>query len=114
MREPNIIIIGRKQAVINILITELSVFGRQVIGIDRPESTQELLRKNTIDLVIMGAGLGDEIREETKQLIQKSKASIPVHLMESGENPSPANMIDFTNKKAIEWKVQQVLGKHSS
>lgn len=107
--EPNILIFGRKLAIIKILISELANYNRVVFGADNKEDIQKIIEKEKIDFAVIGAGLHDEKRKEISTFIAQINNSIPVHIIEREENSSPSDMIDFTNKKAVEFKVQEVL-----
>lgn len=107
--EPKILIIGRKLEVIKVLISELENYKRVVFGAENHKEINEILEKEKIDFIVMGAGIPDEKREEISLFIAQTNNSIPIYIIERTENSSPANMIDFTNKKAVEFKVQEVL-----
>ena len=107
--EPNILIVGRKLAVIKILISELENYKGILFGADNTTDIQKIIEKEKIDIVVMGGGLPDKKRKEISTFIAQINNSIPVHIIEREENSSPSDMIDFTNKKVVEFKVQEVL-----
>ena len=109
--EPRILIIGHNIVVINILIQELQKFGRNVMGAtDRPD-IQRMLQFHNPDFVIVGNGLSDQERDELLVYLLNIKAGLKVHLTEKQAKPSPYDLVAFTNKKAVEWKIEQKLGK---
>lgn len=107
--EPFILLYGRNIDVIQVLCDELVKFGRQVAGTDDHIALGLLAAKHKIDFIVVGAGLPEKDRLETVEAIEKINPNIPVHLISRSDDPSPYHMIDFTNRKAVEWKVQQVL-----
>lgn len=109
--EPKILMIGRTQEVIDILIEELKPFGRSIVGSNDKEIIKKLLEKENIDFVVIGAGLPDEVRDEMKGFLLSIKSNLTVNLIERTEKGSPYKLIEFTNQKAVEWKVGQKLGK---
>lgn len=109
--EPKILMIGRKQEVIDILIDELANFRRDVVGSNEKDTIKTLLEKESIDFVVIGAGLPDKDRSEMQALIQSIKPGVAVNLIEREGKGGPHKLIDFTNQKAVEWKIEQKLGK---
>jgi hypothetical protein len=61
--------IGRSQKVIDILITELKNYSREIIDADNKEDVYDILKNQQIDLVVIGAGLPDEVRIDMKEFI---------------------------------------------
>lgn len=112
--EPKILMIGRSQEVIDILIEELKPFGRNIVGSNNKDTIKELLEKENIDFVVIGAGLPDEVRDEMKEFLVSIISNLIVHLIERTEKGSPYKLIEFTNQKAVEWKVEQKLGKRQA
>ncbi|WP_299460032.1 response regulator [uncultured Microscilla sp.] len=109
--EPRILIIGRNLSVINILIDELEKFGRNVMGATDKPDIERLIQHHNPDLVVLGAGLSDKERDEMLVFLISVKANIKVQLIEKKEKSSPYDMVEFTNRKTVEWKVEQKLGK---
>ncbi|MFQ5708184.1 MAG: hypothetical protein ACE5HO_12075 [bacterium] len=112
--EPKILMIGRTQKVIDILLTELRKFGRDVIGTDSKETVEDILRNQPTDLVVMGAGLPEQVREEMTAFIHSIKPGLPVHLIQRTKDGGPSKMIPFTNEKAVEFKIEKTLGNKAS
>lgn len=109
--EPRILVIGRSLVVINILVQELEKFDRNAMGaVDRPD-IQRLLHLHNPDFVVIGNGLPKNERNELLVFLLNIKADLKIHLVDKKEKPSPYDLIDFTNKKAVEWKIERVLGK---
>ena len=109
--EPKILLIGRNLDVMKILKDELAQFNRNVVYANSNETITELLKKGDINLIMIGAGLPDETREEMKTLILQLQAGIPLFMIERTADGNPAKMIGFTNEKAILWKIEQIIGK---
>ncbi|OJJ17920.1 hypothetical protein BKI52_29105 [marine bacterium AO1-C] len=109
--EPRILIIGRSTIVINILLQELQKFGRNVMGAAELPDIQRMLQFHNPDFIVVGNGLADKERDELLVSLLNIKADLKVHLVERQPKPSPYDLIEFTNKKAVEWKIEQKLGK---
>lgn len=109
--EPRILIIDHNITVINILIHELQKFGRSVIGAAERTDIQRLLQLHNPDFVVIGGNLSDVERDELLVYLLNIKADLKVHLVEKKAQPSPYDLIEFTNKKAVEWKIERKLGK---
>lgn len=109
--EPQILMIGRKQEVIDILIEELQRLGRNVMGSNDKTIIETMIQEKSIDLVVVGAGLPDEVRKDMKDFLLILQPNLSVHLIERSEKSSPYQLIEFTHQKAVEWKVAQKLGK---
>ena len=105
--EPKVLMIGRSQQVINILIGELKNYGRALPGADHKEDVHNILKTYQIDLVVIGAGLPDEIRFDMKEFIISMRPGLPVHLIERTPDSNPAKMIEFVNQKVVEFKVSK-------
>jgi len=109
--EPRILIIGRSIIIINILMQELQKFGRNVMGAaDRPD-IQRMLQFHNPDFIVIGNDLPDQERDELLVYLLNIKSNLKVHLAEKQAKPSPYDLVGFTNKKAVEWKIEQKLGK---
>lgn len=111
--EPKILLIGRKQQVIDILVEELNMFGRDVRGSDEKLRITSILQNEPINFVVIGAGLADEVREDLAAYVTGIRPDVGIYMVRRSENGSPYNVIEFTNKKAVEWKVDQAIRKAS-
>lgn len=116
--EPRILIIGKNLTIVNILIRELEKFDRSVMGATDKPDILRLLQNNNPDFVILGAGFSDKERDEMLVYLISLKADLKVHLAkkkvenpENKEKGSPYDIIDFTNRKAVEWKIEQKIGR---
>jgi PleD family two-component response regulator len=109
--EPKILLIGRSLDVMEILKNELTKFNRNVVYANSNEMITDLLKKGDIDLIVVGAGLPDETREEMKTLIMQLQAEISLFMIERTPDGNPAKMIGFTNEKAVLWKIEKIIGK---
>ena len=105
--EPKVLFIGRSQQVIDVLISELRNFGRDITGADNKEDVHDILKSYQIDLVVIGAGLTDEIRFDMKEFIIPMVPGLPVYLIERTPDSNPAKMIEFVNQKVVEFKLSQ-------
>ena len=111
--EPKILVIGRKQEVIDVLVEELNMLGRDVRGAEEKTVITSILQNEHVNFVVIGAGLPDEIREEVAAYVTEIRPDVGIHLIERKESSSPYDMIDYTNRKAVEWKVGKKLGARS-
>jgi hypothetical protein len=109
--EPKILLIGRNLDVMKILKDELAQFDRNIVYANSNEMITDHLKKGDIDLIVIGAGLPDETREEMKTLILELQAGISLFMIERTPNGNPAKMIGFTNEKVILWKIEKIIGK---
>ncbi len=109
--EPKILLVGRNLDVMEVLQTELNKADRDVICANSEESISVLLKNENIDIVVIGAGLPDEVRNSLQELITNTSPDINLHLIERTKDSSPYKMIDFANEKAVMWKIQQLLGR---
>jgi hypothetical protein len=100
--------IGRSQKVIDILKSELKNYGRDIIGADKKEDVYKILRSHQIDLVVIGAGLPDEVRMEMKEFIISLRPGLPVNLIKRTPDSNPQKMIDYVNQKVAEFKELQI------
>lgn len=105
MMEPKILMIGRKLEVVNILIDELDNFGRDVIGANEKEQIAIHLANYNIDFVVIGAGLSESEKEDFANYITSIHPKLGVYTITQTESSTPYDMIDFTNRLAVNWKV---------
>lgn len=96
MEEPRILIIGRKQVVIDGLIATLTAQGRNVTGTDSRDEVTEILEDEEIDLIVLGGGLADDVRSELSTYIKSIKPEIPIRLKDRIQGPE--GMVDMINK----------------
>ncbi len=108
-REPKILIVGRNLDVMEILKDELAKFNRKVVYANSNELIKKHLNGRDIDLIVVGAGLPDETRNAMGQFIKELQPDIALFLIERTPDSSPVKMIDFTNEKAIMWKIKKAL-----
>ena len=96
--EPRILVIGRLQTTLDILVEEWERYGRNVIA------------SNSIDFIAIGGGLPDDEREEMVDYISTINSSISVHQIPRNEEAmGPYNFIPFLNNLAIMFKVRQAM-----
>lgn len=112
--EPKILMIGRRQEVVNILIDELKKFGRDILGAIEQEHIEKLLHSQAFDFVVIGGGLPDYQRDFLMSFIESIKPGLTVYLTEKKVNSKPHKLVNFTNRKAIEYKISQVIKKKES
>ncbi len=103
--EPNIPLIGRGLDSLEILRDELIKFDRKIVIANSEEGIASQIRQEKIDLVIIGAGLQDEVIESMKTLIHNLNQDLEVHVMEKTPGINPTHMIGYTNEKAVMWKL---------
>jgi PleD family two-component response regulator len=103
MDDPTILMIGRKMEVIDRLSNELAQSGLKVFGATDEPSIKDVLSEHKIDLIVVGAGLADEVRNALSTSVSDT-SNIPVHLIERTDKSNPNMMIDFTLAKVKEWK----------
>lgn len=109
--EPKILLIGRKQEVIDILIGELRKFDRDIVGSNNKDVIKKILENKDIDFVLIGAGLLDDARKEMTSYLHSIRPDLIIHKIQRTEKSRPYRIIEFANEKAVEWKVEQKLGK---
>ena len=95
--EPKILIIGRKQEVINILVEELKRFGRDIQGANDFDSIKTILQLEKIDFVIIGVDLPNDAHSEMQYFIKELAPNTLVHQIEKTDKSSPFKLIEFTN-----------------
>ena len=109
--EPKILMIGRRLEVVNILVDELKKSGRDIEGAIEQESIEKMLLSKSFDFVIIGAGLPDHQRDYLQSFIQSIRPELQVFMHERKGKNKPLKLINFTNNKAIEFKIEQELAK---
>ena len=110
--EPSILLLGRRQEVLDVLVEELHRGGRRVVA-STPLPQEELatlLDHAAVDLVLMGGGLPDTQRDELAARIGRLSPGLQVERIQRGPGASPAQMIPFVHEQAVRWKVARVLG----
>jgi hypothetical protein len=94
-----------------ILKNELAKFDRNIVCANSTELIEKNLNNGDIDLIVIGAGLPDETRDEMENFIKDLQPQVPLYMIERTPDGNPAKMIDFTNEKAVLWKVEKIIGK---
>ena len=105
--EPKVLMIGRSKQVVDILKSELKNYGRDIIGADNKEDAYEIIRSRQIDLVVIGAGLPDDVRMEIKEFIIALRPGLPVNLIKRTPDSNPTKMIEFVNQIVAEFKLSK-------
>jgi len=103
--EPTILLIGKNRDTLEILKNELEKFNRTIFIANSEESITSKIYNEEIDLIVVGAGLPDEIKNKMLALIQEIAPSINLHIMERTPGITPASMISYTNEKAVMWRL---------
>ena len=103
--EPAILLIGKRIDTLEILKDELLKFKRTIFIANSKESISSNLKNNKIDLIVVGAGLPDEIKNSMTALIQEVAPTVKLHIMERIPGMTPVSMINYTNEKAIMWRL---------
>lgn len=109
--EPKILLIGRRQEVVDVLLVELKKFQREVSGASEQEKIEQLVNSQPFDFVVIGPGLPDHQRDYLTSFIQTLKPEIPVHLVKRKFKNNPYKLISFINSKAIEFKIERLLAE---
>jgi DNA-binding NtrC family response regulator len=109
--EPKILMIGRRQEVVDILVDELKNFGRDIVGASEQDKIEKLLQTQKFDFVVIGAGLPDHQRDFLTSFIESLEPGLPVHMIERKKDNEPFKLVNFTNKKAVSFKIDQVSKK---
>ena len=108
--EPRILVIGRLQTTLDILVEEWERYGRNVIASNSKEKIMEIIETDSIDFIAIGGGLPDDEREEMVEYIAAIDSSIKVHPIPRNEEAmGPYNFIPFLNNLAIMFKVRQAM-----
>ena len=103
--EPTILLIGKNVDTLEILKNELEKFNRTILFANSEESIILNLKNKEIDLIVVGAGLPNEVKDKMVELIQKIASKTPLHIMERTSGITPASMIGYTNDKAVMWRL---------
>ena len=109
-KEPVVLLVGRNLTVMEILKDELLRYDRNIVYGNSMELIEPILNKANINLIIIGAGIPDEIRDEMQKNIKVLHPEIPLYMIERTADGSPAKMIHFVNEKVILWKIEQQIG----
>ena len=108
--EPRILVIGRLQTTLDMLVEEWERYGRNVIASNSKEKIKEIIETDSIDFIAIGGGLPDDEREEMVDYISTINSSISVHQIPRNEEAmGPYNFIPFLNNLAIMFKVRQAM-----
>ena len=105
MMEPNILLIGKNLSTLDILCQELKKFDRKVFYANSEALIESNLKNNSIDLISVGAGLTEEITEQFVKFTKNIAPEIPIHRMKKIPGMTPFTQIDFTNEKAVMWRL---------
>ena len=105
--EPNILLLGRGMDSLNILKDELLKFDRKIVCANSNELISAILLDEQVDLVIVGAGLPDDMKNEMVALVKSVGPELLVHIMERKPGMNPTSMIGYTNEKAVMWKLMR-------
>lgn len=103
--EPTILLIGKNLDTLEILKDELQKFNRKIFIANSEESILSNLKNNKVDLIVVGAGLPNEIKEKMITLIQEIAPTVKLHIMERTPGINPTSMISYTNEKAVMWRL---------
>ncbi len=106
--EPNILLIGRNLDTLEILRDELIKFNRNIVYANSEEQITSYLVTEKLDLIIVGAGLPTEIKDDLVAVIQKAAPEIELHIMVRTSDITPVSMIGYTNEKAIMWRLLNI------
>lgn len=108
--EPRILLTGRQQSTLDVLVEELKRYGRDVVGTRELPRIESILGLGEIDFVVIGGGLDDATRSEMETFIKSISPSIPVHLVPRTPTANPASVIPFVNELAVLFKIHAAGG----
>lgn len=104
--EPNILLIGKNLDTLEILKDELIKFNRKIKIANTKEMITSSLTNENIDLIIVGAGLPDNVKDSMLKLIEDNFPTIENHVMVRVLGITPVSMISYTNEKAVMWRLK--------
>jgi DNA-binding NtrC family response regulator len=112
MMEPRILVIGRLQSTLDVLVEEWERYGRNVIASNSKERIREIIEKDTVDFVVIGGGLPDDKRDEMVKFIAAIDPSLDVYPIPRTEEAQGAySFIPFLNNEAIMFKVRRAMNQ---
>ncbi len=106
--EPNILLIGKNLDTLKILKDELVKFKRTIFYANSEEMINYSLTNDNINLIIVGAGLPNETKNNMLRFIDKDFSNIEKHIMERTKGITPTSMIGYTNEKAVMWRLLNI------
>ncbi len=106
--EPNILLIGKNLDTLEILKDELGKFNRNIVYANSEKQITSYIAKGKLDLIIVGAGLPTETRDELVSVVEKIAPKIELHIMQRTPGITPASMVSYTNDKAIMWRLLNI------
>ena len=110
--EPRVLVIGRLQSTLDILVEEWKRYGRNVIASNSKEKIKEIIETDSIDFIAIGGGLPEDERIEMIRYINVIDSKIPVHpIPKTNEKTGPYDFIPFLNNHAIMFKVEKAMKK---
>ncbi len=109
--EPNILLVGRNLGTLDILKDELVKFNRKIVYANSEEQITLHFKNKKLDLIIVGAGLPTETRDELVSFIEKTVPEIELHIMKKTAGITPVSMVGYTNDKAIMWRLLNIRKK---
>ena len=80
--EPNILLIGKNLDTLKILKDELLKYKRKIFYANSEEMIYNCLKSDNIDLIIVGAGLSDAVKDKILDFINSNFPNIEKHIME--------------------------------
>tara|TARA_B110000483_G_scaffold243405_1_gene333030 strand:- start:677 stop:1111 length:435 start_codon:yes stop_codon:yes gene_type:complete len=108
--EPRVLVIGRLQSTLDILVEEWERYGRNVIASNSKDKIKEIIKNDSIDFVAIGGGLPDDERDQMVDYISTIDANISAHpIPRTEEAMGPYNFIPFVNNLAIMFKVRKAM-----
>ena len=94
----NILLLGRLASIVDKLTDELSNENVLIHGATNAKEAVQQLDSHTINIVVMGGGLDDDIRAELCQLIWSKREDLTIHIKDRASGPS--SMADFIKRTA--------------
>lgn len=110
--EPRILLVGKILPIMDILRDELVTnYGRDVVSSASKAHVAEQLASDAFDLLILGAGFTDEIRDDIEVMVKRDGSDIVIYKVPRVGEKNPAKLITIVNEQAVSWKFFKLLGK---
>lgn len=114
MAEPRLLLIGKRQSTLDVLVEELRRSGRDVVATNDRALIRRTLVEGQADLVVIGGGLDEPARSEMRDYVLGISPDIPLHLAPRGEGTSPVTALAFANEQVVLYKVLAAASRDQS
>ncbi len=92
----NELLLGRKEILVEDVADHIQVEGVRLFSGTRIEDVRSVFREETVDIVVMGAGLPIDVRCEIVKEISRLSQTATIHLKD--RQSGPGGMLPFVNK----------------